>query len=1686
MQLHNIFQGFWTLIKWINHRIHMFMKALMVSLLRCLFLFSQPSRIERGFILPTTVLLILVVTLAVGSMTLRTLNRTSQVAGDRQQRIIYNAATPTMDRAKAKLEFLFDTQRNPLYPNGIPDQAVLNDMMLNDSLADNNYIISFEGCDGNQKDPFTFPADECDYTSAEAETRIDIDGDGNNDNAWSYRIDMNEDGTLDASVAYSIIFNKPSNSDANNKLENASDIAISNRAQALQVRHGPLSIPIQDNGCGSVGGDTAESDDGWSKPVQGGATLYKNFQINVFVKPDDPATTVSTLEFHQDRKIDEGNKWGAWFRNDLEIYPGAEFNWNGAMHTEGNLFMGNTNFEGYLISSPASCYYSQADSEVTVADRSAPVQANNFEGQIISAQLKDNDWDQNDNSSKFHLFRADGNITNADIKALNITNDSVDEDGSSSAPADYLLDPVVLATQDISKARNFPSDTATEDGNPAPSRAEEWPKDTNDFFDRKRLYNQTEDTPSVDDSFRADNRYGPKARIDGQDIPGKIGEKIDSSKTKLINLGDDFVDDFTNVGLDGYWERRARAEGSRFIVGQRLELGNTFSWGGLDKDGDYLDLDIDDLTAREPLMPWDGCDEYQDSTRCEEGRQRRSLRDNLAAVQATAVYHANAANGDKDFPIACLASTVHPGTPYTLQNSSTFLDWTKGLEGYWDSADFGGTSPQLISDFFRGEGTNGWEYAPPSSGNASTFGTDLAETQPLGKALRNWAYFAGDPEAGAPSFTPTQEAGKVHPYPLMSMWGDASVLRRIFAELDNTSYANLSPADKTTLQTAACSLGMLANELYILEKFQYANDIEAPPGKYGAGTPKLLDVLNARLIALSLNKANASKVDDTYNQDALDALGITTDQNGDTVLDGDDLPDYWAEPPLDQSTNKPYGYYNKTTTLSSRFDNLNNEGDDPERYIARLQQWHDADLLAFDNDRITDATLRLQKFNVDDDLINLAKIIMLREQTIRDRSWGFMINGNFGKSQNCLAFTSVSSYFSDAYGVYKDLNSEQGLKKLCSDRPKFGALYSIFPGEQFPSSEANKGIGTDDNHGEDHPFSRGLDNTDDIQIITSVNSGNDLYKAMTDDDLAAISLQPLAPTSWNLPHGTPSTANDDKLNPNDSGSLMVTCNVEVCSSGTSASNHTRDGLYQTQTMAVALKDASIYNGREYMSVRLMDLDLDMLRENNGGLSSTDRWLPNSGIVYAFREDAVREDAITRPSRLAWASCDNDAAFATGSTACHMDKLDEVAENATDPPLNDTNAISPKPVDYAPDPDRRPNGFRLTNGERLKRPNDQGKGLSFVTDNALYVKGHFNLHQDSQDNPLEEFSDYLLYSETDSSFDKFYDRKIRDNNFATTDGDEWRPSELLADAITIVSNNFCDGSMFDSLHSANTDFGNVQVNEEENDSNRKIKGYSGSKLGAINRPWRSLYGCVVTNANRQQTSYANGVFQDVNVRGNTHQLPQDQSRSGFEEYWQHVNPFDTRSPYTLTRQGNPRIPLNGGGYNGDYFLIGETDAFTRPSLASYTNVNAIIISGAVPSRPGQSYGGLHNFPRMLENWGGTNRNGTGDNVGLRISGSLMQLNFSHTSVAPYDHDAWNPGQESDSNSEPIPYYWPPTRLWGYDVGLQKGVAGPMAKRFVSGAEPTRSEFYSEPPADDPYVYNLCQAISTDCYRDPPLD
>ncbi|NEP55039.1 MAG: hypothetical protein F6K65_42160, partial [Moorea sp. SIO3C2] len=236
-----------------------------------------------------------------------------------------------------------------------------------------------------------------------------------------------------------------------------------------------------------------------------------------------------------------------------------------------------------------------------------------------------------------------------------------------------------------------------------------------------------------------------------------------------------------------------------------------------------------------------------------------------------------------------------------------------------------------------------------------------------------------------------------------------------------------------------------------------------------------------------------------------------------------------------------------------------------------------------------------------------------------------------------------------------------------------------------------------------------------------------------------------------------------------------------------------------------------------------------------------------------------------------------------------------------------------------------------------------------------------------------------------------------------------------------------------------------------------------------------YGCV---GNGDRTSFLNFMRPEVAPTG-----------------WQPENPWDgwdptstdaatrvPKSPIAISRHGNPLIDT-GLDCSDSYFVPGDfpvANNLAATIVDQDTRVNAVMISGVVPMRRNQSYGGLHNFPRFISQWTGSDLSSSSQRA-LNIAGAFFQLNYSNYATGPFDQDAFETSQDA-STSTFIPYYYPPKRLWGYDVGLQYAQAGPISQRFVSASE-IRSEFYSEPAADDPYIENLCRAMVTEAGGSP---
>jgi hypothetical protein len=196
----------------------------------------------------------------------------------------------------------------------------------------------------------------------------------------------------------------------------------------------------------------------------------------------------------------------------------------------------------------------------------------------------------------------------------------------------------------------------------------------------------------------------------------------------------------------------------------------------------------------------------------------------------------------------------------------------------------------------------------------------------------------------------------------------------------------------------------------------------------------------------------------------------------------------------------------------------------------------------------------------------------------------------------------------------------------------------------------------------------------------------------------------------------------------------------------------------------------------------------------------------------------------------------------------------------------------------------------------------------------------------------------------------------------------------------------------------------------------------------------------------------------------------------------------------------------------YFVAGNTPS--RSYVPYTTSASAVTPNTTIYT--GETGGGLHNFVRFMENWAG---NAAIDNSlrSMKIAGGFIQnarSNFAtapFSSTAPYtslaiancgaadyatrdtcietssDIQTWfaNPAAPSNTLSnfakyyqsitvQSVPFYAPPRRLWGFDVGLLVQQPDLFAQRF-SQALPNPNEFFRETTKDDTWVNTMLCAL-----------
>jgi len=328
---------------------------------------GRRGQATRGFVLPTVTMVLLVVALLTTAMVLRSFDRSKNAQNFRLNEATLNAAAPALDRARAKIEELFN---DPTLPRGSPTDEALLGAMTNQRYRFGDetplkLVFDVDGKEGiGEEDP--------DTAGSVVENQETVT------TAWKFPVDTDNNGKFDTFTLYGILFRSPLR-DKNGEFKR--------RRNPLEARTPPLIDDSQrGRQCESSVTTSARlvGNSGW---YSSGNQIKKVIFVYAANVPITDLTDLSTanyetfsggrkgfsaLEYQQDRSRIPLNNNAVVYRDDLAIFPGTRLNLNGRVVANSNLLIGNlrdnknADVRLFLVSSPASCYYEEEMSKVIV------------------------------------------------------------------------------------------------------------------------------------------------------------------------------------------------------------------------------------------------------------------------------------------------------------------------------------------------------------------------------------------------------------------------------------------------------------------------------------------------------------------------------------------------------------------------------------------------------------------------------------------------------------------------------------------------------------------------------------------------------------------------------------------------------------------------------------------------------------------------------------------------------------------------------------------------------------------------------------------------------------------------------------------------------------------------------------------------------------------------------------------------------------------------------------------------------------------------------------------------------------------------------------------------------------------------------------------------------------------------
>ncbi|MEG4112096.1 MULTISPECIES: hormogonium polysaccharide biosynthesis protein HpsA [unclassified Microcoleus] len=342
-------------------------KRLMRAMLQTLMAMGRRARLPvAGFVLPTVTMVLLVVILLTVAITLRSFDRANTARNVRVNQQVLAAATPALDRAKAKIQYALSPQGSGTLetPSELSVYQALDSARF--KFGDEDVLqVKVDIDNSNVIEPAPV-----DLTKINESERINT--------AWRFPVDTDNNGKFDTYTLYGIYFRSPPR-DANT--------GEFNRARkGLEARTPPMSVSqASTNAICKAAAGTSASLVGSSDWYKAEGVLKKSFFVYTVNVPINDITGVATpadyeifkgspsfsaLEYQQDQKRIPLQNNAVVYEDDLEVSPGPALRLNGRIFTNSNFVVTHTNtgpVTFYLVSSRESCFYNLENSKIVIS-----------------------------------------------------------------------------------------------------------------------------------------------------------------------------------------------------------------------------------------------------------------------------------------------------------------------------------------------------------------------------------------------------------------------------------------------------------------------------------------------------------------------------------------------------------------------------------------------------------------------------------------------------------------------------------------------------------------------------------------------------------------------------------------------------------------------------------------------------------------------------------------------------------------------------------------------------------------------------------------------------------------------------------------------------------------------------------------------------------------------------------------------------------------------------------------------------------------------------------------------------------------------------------------------------------------------------------------------------------------------